>query len=185
MIEQCWSLRARGGTRSWPLATSRRARRSRMLVEPRVPASLTPRSPTSPASLVSPGRLDMPLPRSHASECRFGQSSVQDLTGASQGHQRMPWSLGDSSYQMPALRQKPGRQDPSGAVGPASNPFLSGLRVSSRFETGSSLLPATRRSGTHQPHATRCHPPNGVRPASYQRGALPTCPPERWRQDDQ
>ena len=41
---------------------------------------------------------------------------------------------------------------------------------------GNSLLPSTRRSGTRQPHATRCRPPSGVRSASCRQGALPTSP---------
>ena len=43
----------------------------------------------------------------------------------------------------------------------------------------------TRRSGTRQPRAKRCRPPSGVRSASCQQVALPTCLPEPWRQDGQ
>ena len=63
---------------------------------------------------------------------------------------------------------------------PASEPWTPAVPLADN-----SLSPSTRRSGTRQPHATRCRPPSGVRPASCQQGALPTCLPEPWWQDGQ
>jgi hypothetical protein len=58
-------------------------RRSTMRVGARVPASGTPHSPTSRvSSWVSPGKLDMPLPRLHFGESRVGQPSPSSANPA-------------------------------------------------------------------------------------------------------